>query len=122
MTYSPPRDRLWFLRRRAYLVFVLRELTSLFVAWSVVYLILLLDAAAGGALPAFWAWAAGPWVLAVNVLALGATVFHSVTFLNLAPKATVIRLDGWRVPGFMISGGNYSAWLAVSVLILWVLS
>ncbi|GAA1012815.1 hypothetical protein Aple_015150 [Acrocarpospora pleiomorpha] len=122
MSYSPPRDRLWFLRRRAYLVFVLRELTSVFVAWSIVYLILLLDAAMTGALPAFWAWAGAPWVVAVNVLAFAATAFHAVTFLNLAPKATVIRLDGWRVPDFMISGGNFSAWLVVSALILWVLS
>ncbi|GAA0433061.1 hypothetical protein Acor_07030 [Acrocarpospora corrugata] len=121
MSYSPPRDRLWFLRRRAYLVFVLRELTSLFVAWSAVYLILLLDAFADGALPAFWDWAGTPWVLALNVVALAAVTFHAVTFLNLAPKATVIRLDGWRVPDFMIVGGNFSAWLAVSALILWVL-
>jgi fumarate reductase subunit C len=60
-------------------------------------------------------------VVAVNALALAATVFHTVTFLNLAPKAMVVRLDGWRVPGFMIAGGNHSAWLAVSALLAFIL-
>jgi len=31
----------WWVGRRSYLVFVLRELTSVFVAWSVVFLLLL---------------------------------------------------------------------------------
>ena len=31
----------WWVGRRSYLIFVLRELTSVFVAWSVVFLLLL---------------------------------------------------------------------------------
>src|ERR1700754_1485239 len=38
----------WFVERRSYLVFVLRELSSLFVAWFVAFLLLLLRAIAGG--------------------------------------------------------------------------
>ncbi|MEV4063637.1 hypothetical protein [Nonomuraea dietziae] len=121
-TYRPRRDRVWFLRSRAYTIFVIRELTSVFVAWTIAYLLLLVAAALDGALPAFTAFAAQPWVIALNLVALAATAFHSVTFLNLAPKATVVRLDGWRVPAFMIQGGNHTAWLLVSAVLFWVVT
>ncbi|WP_433517755.1 hypothetical protein ACQP2T_20745 [Nonomuraea sp. CA-143628] len=116
-TYRPPRDAFWFARTRNYTIFVLRELTSVLVAWTIVFLLLLVGALLGGTFQDFTALAAQPWMIAVNVVALVATAFHAVTFLNLAPKATVVRLDGWRVPAWMIQGGNHSAWLALSVLI-----
>lgn len=116
-TYRPPRDAFWFARTRNYTVFVLRELTSVLVAWTIVFLLLLVGALLGGTFQDFTALAAQPWMIVVNVVALVATVFHAVTFLNLAPRATVVRLDGWRVPAWMIQGGNHSAWLALSVLI-----
>ncbi|MFG1956629.1 hypothetical protein [Nonomuraea sp. NPDC049028] len=115
--YRPPRDAFWFARTRNYTIFVLRELTSVLVAWTIVFLLLLVGALLGGTFQDFTALAAQPWMIVVNVVALVATVFHAVTFLNLAPKATVVRLDGWRVPAWMIQGGNHSAWLALSVLI-----
>ncbi|MFI7131838.1 hypothetical protein ACIBQ1_39610 [Nonomuraea sp. NPDC050153] len=115
--YRPPRDGLWFVRTRHYGVFVLRELTSVFVAWSIVFLLMFVDAVRTGSLQEFAALAARPWMIAINVLALAATVFHTITFLNLAPKATVVRLDGWRVPAWMIQGGNHSAWVVISALI-----
>ncbi|WP_214319833.1 hypothetical protein [Nonomuraea sediminis] len=116
-TYRAPRDFAWFLRRRTYTVFVLRELTSVFVAWTVVFLLLLADAVLGGTLADFAAFARQPWVIALNLVALVATAFHSVTFLNLAPKATVVRLDGYRLPSWMIQGGNHTAWLVISAII-----
>ncbi|MGW0805361.1 hypothetical protein [Nonomuraea sp. NPDC002799] len=119
--YRPRRDRLWFARSRSYTLFVLRELTSVFVAWSVVYTLMLVDAVLGGGLQEFAALAARPWMIAINVVALAATAFHTITFLNLAPKATVVRLDGWRVPAWMIQGGNHSAWALVSLLIAYVI-
>ncbi|MFC4014523.1 hypothetical protein ACFOY2_45385 [Nonomuraea purpurea] len=119
--YRPPRDRLWFARSRHYTLFVLRELTSVLVAWSIVFVLMLADAVLGGSLRQFAALAAQPWMIAINVVALVATVFHTITFLNLAPKATVVRLGGWRVPAWMIQGGNHSAWIVVSLLIAYVI-
>jgi fumarate reductase subunit C len=115
--YRPRRDNLWFARTLNYTIFVLRELTSVFVAWSIVFLLMFLDAVIGGSLPAFAALAGQPWMIAINVVALAATCFHAITFLNLAPKATVVRLDGWRVPAWMIQGGNHSLWLLISAVI-----
>ncbi|MEU4577517.1 hypothetical protein ACBI99_39940 [Nonomuraea sp. ATR24] len=116
----PPRDPLWFARSRRYTLFVLRELTSVFVAWTVAYLVLLADSVVAGTYAQFTALAARPWMIALNAVALAATAYHAITFLNLAPKATVVRLDGWRVPAWMIQGGNHSGWLLVSAVIAYV--
>ena len=118
--YRPGRDAFWFARSRASAVFVLRELTSVFVAWTIAFLLLLAEAVLSGGYADFTALAARPWMIALNVVALAATCFHAITFLNLAPKATVVRLDGWRVPAWMIQGGNHSAWLVVSAVIAYV--
>ena len=65
-------SRFWWLRRRSYLLFVLRELSSVFVAWFVVYLLLLVDAVHAGSdsYRRFLDWAGSPWVLALNIVAL----------------------------------------------------
>ncbi|MEV4805206.1 hypothetical protein AB0K18_34845 [Nonomuraea sp. NPDC049421] len=115
--HRPGRDRLWFTRSRGCAVFVLRELTSVLVAWAVVFLLMLAAAVLGGRLAEFAALAARPWMIAINVVTLVATAFHAVTFLNLAPKATVVRVDGYRLPAWLIQGGNHSLWLVVSAVV-----
>ena len=118
--YRPGTSRLWWTRRRSYVFFVLRELSSIFVAWSVVFLILLVRALAQGqaAYAAFLEWAANPAVVALNVVTLAFLVLHSVTWFNLTPAATVVKLRGQRVPGRAIAGGAYAGWAVVTVAVV----
>jgi hypothetical protein len=46
-TVRAPCSRLWWGRRRSYALFVMRELSSVFVAWFVVYLLLLVGVIRG---------------------------------------------------------------------------
>jgi fumarate reductase subunit C len=109
----------WWLRRRSYLVFVLRELSSVFVAWSVGFTLVAVYCVAAGDdwYRGFLAWAAQPWLIAVNAVALLFVVFHAVTWFNLAPRALVPRLRGRRVPAVWIAGANYAAWVLVSAAV-----
>jgi fumarate reductase subunit C len=118
--YRPEMSRLWWLRRRSYVFFVLRELSSVFVAWSVVFLLLLVRALARGdaAYAAFLAWAANPGVVALNVVTLGFLLLHSVTWFNLTPAATVVKVRGQRVPPAAIAGGAYAGWLVVTAVVV----
>jgi fumarate reductase subunit C len=113
----------WWLGSRAYLAFILRELSSLFVAWVVVYLLLLVRALGQGeaAYQAFLAWSAHPLVLALHVVTFFFIVLHAVTWFNLAPKAMVVRVGGTRVPGLAIAAGNYAACAVASAVIAWLL-
>ena len=113
----------WWLRKWSYFAFILREISSLFVAWSVVYLLLLVYAAGQGATEysLFLDWSRQPWVLLVNVCSLLLVVFHAITWFNLAPQAMVVRLGHKHVPGSLISLSNYAAWVVVSAIVAWLL-
>ena len=121
--YRPRVSTWWWLKRRSYLAFILRELSSVFVAWSVVFLLLLVAAVSGGedSYRQFLAWAGRPAVLLLSAVSLLFVVFHAVTWFNLAPKAMVMRWRGRRVPGAWIAASNYAAWALASALVAWLL-
>ena len=48
-------------------------------------------------------------------------LFHTVTWLNLAPKALVLHVRGKRVPDAAVLAAHYAAWLAATVLLVWLL-
>ncbi|MBI2404250.1 MAG: hypothetical protein HYV20_16240 [Gemmatimonadetes bacterium] len=68
----------------------------------------------------FTAWLELPPVAALHVVVLLALLFHTVTWLHLAPRAMVVRLGGRRVPDLAVLLGHYGAWLAASALVVWV--
>jgi fumarate reductase subunit C len=121
--FRPRVSTYWWLTRRSYLAFILRELSSLFVAWFVVYLLWLVRAVAQGAssYEQFLAWSAGPAVLLLNLLTLFFVGFHAVTWFNLAPQALVVRIRGRRLPQTLITACNYAVWAAASALVAWLL-
>jgi fumarate reductase subunit C len=123
MTYHRPVPLLWWTRRRSYVVFVLRELSSVAVAWFVVHFLLLVTAVhrGPGAYQEFLDWSARPLILVVNLVALAFVVLHAVTWFNLAPKALVVRVRGQQVPPRMVAAGHFGAWFVASAIVAWVL-
>ena len=121
--YRQPVSLFWWTRRRSYLLFVLRELSSVAVAWFVVHLLLLVTAVHRGpvAYREFLDWSATPLVLVVSLVALAFVVLHAVTWFNLAPKALVVRVQGRQVPPRMIAAGHFGAWFVVSAVVAFVL-
>jgi len=117
-----PMPLLWWLRSRAYVLFMVRELTSVLIAaYLVVFLIFLQRIAAGpSSYESFLRWLAQPAVLAFHLVALAAALYHSVTWLQLTPMTIVIRIRGRRVPAATIVAANFAVWGALSVLIVWL--
>jgi fumarate reductase subunit C len=113
----------WWLKNPSYAVFVLRELTSVFVAFfAVVYLWQLYALVQGPeAYGQFLARLRTPLFLVVNTVAFLLVLFHAITWLNLTPKAMVVRVRGKRVPDWVILGLNYTVWLVLSVAVAFVL-
>jgi fumarate reductase subunit C len=112
----------WWLGRWSYLAFILRELSSVFIAWFVVFTLLQVRAVEQGreGLEAFWQLSKHPLVLALNVVSLFFVLFHAVTWFNLAPKAMVVRLAGRRVPGRWIVISNLVVWALFSGFVTWL--
>ena len=113
----------WWVQRWSYVAFILRELSSLFIAWFVLYLLLLVQAVSEGedAYKGFLAWSKEPVVLGVNLVALFFITFHAATWFNLAPQAVIVHLGGRRVPGAWIAAANYLAWALASALLAWLI-
>jgi fumarate reductase subunit C len=113
----------WWLARWPYLKFILREGSSVFVAWVVVVTLVGIGALRHG--PAryseFEEWLRTPLVVALNAVSFVFVVFHAVTWFNLAPKAMAVRVRGKRLPAFALAAPNYAAWIAISFLVAWIL-
>ena len=122
--YRPRVSTWWWTRKRTYFVFVMRELSSIFIAWFVAYLLLLVSAVGRGAAAyqRFLDWAASPWVIALNVVALAFVLLHTVTWFALTPQAMAVRVAGRRVPGFHIIAGQYTGLVVVSAFLLWLVT
>jgi len=121
--HRPRVSTYWWSQRWAYLKFILRELSSVFVAYFVVLILLQVRALTQGpdAYARFQEWLKAPILVLLNTLALAFVLFHAMTWFNLAPKAMAVRLRGKRVPDFLIVLPNYIAWLAISAIVAWLL-
>jgi fumarate reductase subunit C len=147
-TYRQPVSRLWWAKKPTYFLFLMRELTCVFVAWSAVFLMMLIYAIGRGeaSYQRFLDWAASPVVVVVNILALAFLVLHTVTWFALTPQAmvvrgpgsrpavtirmvpvagrirpsaTVIRVGG-RVPAAFVIAAQYAGLAVVSAFIAWL--
>jgi fumarate reductase subunit C len=114
----------WWLGKLNYVRFITRELTSLMVGYSAVLLVAQAWFLAQGpeAYEAFRAWLVRPWVIGLHAFVLLGLVYHTVTWLNLAPKALVFRIGKWRVPDGAVVLAHYGAWAALSALVLLLLA
>ena len=122
LRYHRPVPIWWWLRKPSYFVFVMRELSSFFIAWFVLYLCLFVRAVSRGPekYDDFLDWAASPWVVVVNFVAFAFVLLHTVTWFSLTPKAMVVELRGQRVPALVIIGAQYAGLAAVSAFVAWL--
>ncbi len=120
--YTPKMPATWWLRRRAYFLFIVREVTSVFVAiYCVILLVGLCRLKEGGdAFESFLVSLRSPFSIGFHVVALLFAGYHSITWFNLTPKAMVIRIGEEKVPPLLIAGSNYVAWLVLSAALIWI--
>ena len=69
----------------------------------------------------FQEWLRTPLLVALNAVSFLFVLFHTITWFNLAPRAMPVRIGGKRIADPWIAAPNYVAWLAISVLVAWLL-
>ncbi|MEP6667384.1 MAG: fumarate reductase subunit C [Nocardioidaceae bacterium] len=123
-TYRWPMKTFWWVKKPSYFLFVMRELSSIFVAWWVVFLLILVAAVGRGegAYEDFLDFAANPAVVVLNVIAFAFVVLHTVTWFSLTPKAMDARLGGRPVPAGMVVASQYAGLAVVSAFIYWLVT
>lgn len=124
LTWRRPISTWWWLRKRTYFVFVMRELSSLFVGWFVVFLLLLVRAVGRGdaAYHDFLDWAGSPVVIAVNVVGFAFILLHTVTWFGVTPQAMALRVRGKPVPAPAVIAAQYVGLAVVTAFIWWLVT
>ena len=112
----------WWLHRWVDIRFIARELTSVFVACYAMILLFYLRSVLNGpeAFARLSERLTSPLWIAFHCFALVALVYHSITWFNLAPKAMVIKVGGHRIPNTVIVLMNYGGWVAISIVLIWL--
>ena len=112
--------RTWWLRQPRYVVYMIRELTSLFIglysAWLVIGLVRL--AQGRTAWEGFLAATSSPSAVLFQFVCLVFAAYHSITWFTVTPKAMPLTLQGKPVSGNIIVAGHYAAWALVSLVVL----
>ena len=121
--YIRPMPATWWLKRTPYLFFMVRELTSVFVAaYVVIFLVMIRRLLEGqAAYEAFLASLRSPLAILFHMVALAFALFHTITWFHLTPKAVAVRIGEERVKPALIIAPNYVAWAVVSAVVAWIL-
>ncbi len=124
LTYRRPISTWWWLRKRSYFLFVMRELSSLFVAWLVLYLLLFVRAVFQGEdeYREFLDRASSGWLLVLNLVSFGFVLLHTVTWFGVTPQAMDLRFRGRKVPKSAVLGAQYVALVVVSGFVYWLVA
>ncbi len=117
--YRPSMPRGWWLGRRHYLLYIVREFTSVPLALWLIWLLIEIHRAANG--PKGYYPSASPAFIAFSVICLGFALYHSYTFLSLAGVIINIKVMGKPVPSRLIVLSQFALWLVASVVIAVVL-
>ena len=123
MTYIRKVPNTWWLKRKPYFLFIVRELTSVAVAGYCAFLLYLMYELREG--PGAYSAAIGliksPVSVILHAVGLLLVLYHTITWFNVTPKVLVFHLGEERVPAVVIAGAHYAGWLATSALVAWLL-
>lgn len=117
--YQPKPTLTWWLKRRVYTLFILRELSAIFVAgYAILLLVLAIKVYRGPEeVEAYRDFLASPGMLTLHAISFVFALFHTITWLNLTPKAIVVRRGEERLSPLFVAVPGYIAALVLSALV-----
>ena len=108
----------WWFRRQGYILYLLREFSSVAIAvWAVVFLVQIGRAKAGAA---GYAPFGGPAWIAFSAVCLAFALWHAYTFLGLAGEIMRIPLGQRTVPSGLIRMLAFGGLAVISAAILFL--
>ena len=119
-TYHRPVSNTWWLKRKPYILFMIRELTSVFVAGYCIFLLVLVYKLTQGAeaYDNLMAILKSPSSVALHLVTLSFVLYHTITWFNLTPKILVLYRGEERIPQGLVAGVFYAGWVVVSIIIV----
>ena len=120
----PVSKTTWYLKQSRYRGYMLREITCFLVAFYCV-LVMIALAAATNPDPQRWAdFIASQqhpaWLVFHAFSLVFFTIYQTVAWFRLAPKAMPLQMGGKVVPPMVIVAAHYAAWVVVSLATMWI--
>lgn len=109
----------WWVRKRHYLGYMLREFSAAPMALWMLWLLVEIRRAAGGA--ASYAPHESVAFVVFSVIVLLFSLYHSVTFLSLAGTILHFKVLDRPVPSRLIVLAMFAQWLVASIVVAFVL-
>ena len=118
-TYKPKLAPTWWLKSRNYFLFMMRELSSVFIAAFVVLFLYQLFALAEGpeAYAACRAALTTPGFVVFYVVAFVFALYHTITWLGVMGRVQVVRMGAFTVPPKLVTAGAFVGFFLVSVAV-----
>jgi fumarate reductase subunit C len=119
-TYPRQTSRTWFMTRWPYRIFLLRELSAVFLAGYTILLVLLVGSVHDGAnaFTDFRTTLRSPALIVFNAVALLFALLHTVTWFQAMPKVLPLRYGGDHRVAPALIGVNYLLLLALTAVVL----
>jgi fumarate reductase subunit C len=118
--YRRPMPRTWWLQNPRYLLFMLRDISSIFIAIWVGFLLVQV-AQLGGGRQAYQAFVdsvvRSPAMIIFSLVVFAFALLHSITWLQLAGVVQVVTVGERRLPPRYVVAGAFASWLVASVVI-----
>jgi len=113
----------WVSRRPGYVLFIVRELTSVALAIYLILFIVFISKLGAGeaAFVGYLATLTSPAMYVVHGILLLGVVWHACTWFNLTPKAMPMRIGAKRVDDKLVAiAMGYGPWVVLTIIILWL--
>lgn len=118
--YYPKMPATWWLRKSSYFLFMLRELSSVFIVVFLVVFLIQIYQLTEGPEPyvAFVQGLSSPGWITFHVVALLFALYHSFTWFYSTSVVLSLRLGEHEIPRKLVTGLNIGAWVVVSLVVL----
>jgi fumarate reductase subunit C len=120
--YMRKLPKWWWLRQRSYTIYMIRELTCIFIgAYTTVIVVGLMRLSQGRSeYDAFLNSLHSPFWITFHLVAILFALFHTVTWFGVAPKAMPLQIGERKVPDAAIIMAHYAGWIVVSAAVLFL--
>ena len=118
-TYKPKLSATWWLKSRNYFLFMMRELSCVFVAAFIILFLYQLVALAEGpeAYAACRSALTTPAFVVFYAVAFVFALYHTITWFELMGRVQVVRIGAFTVPPKLVTAGAFVGFFLVSVAV-----
>ena len=122
-TYIRPVSKTWWLEKKQYILFVIRELTSIFVAGYCLFLLffILKIGDENETYKLLIIFLKSPLSLTLHLISFPFILYHTITWFNLTPKIIIVQIGEEKVSKELIAGLVYISWGLLSLILIWLI-